>query len=427
MPRLRDLLSTDYTDENGWNGSRCATGAFIREYPCNPWSINRSFAVCAHPRLTASSRTPTPTCGAARLRALGCSRGAFVGRARRSLRAAHNRAGLQEQSCLPRNSAGVVLVALAFRQEMPTVAPAWKKAALWVAAAACALPWVSPPFALLAGLAFALFVGNTDLRRTAIVQKYLLQASVVGLGFGIHFDAVVRAGSTGVVLTVATIAGTLALGWLLGRWFAVERVTGQLISTGTAICGGSAIAAMGPVLGAEARTMSVALGCVFLLNAVALFVFPPLGHAVGLTPEQFGWWAAIAIHDTSSVVGAAAKFSPDALAIAVPVKLARALWILPLVAGAAWWQRRAGAKAAMPWFVLLFMAASLVATFIPAGAAIYPWLARGAKAGLAVTLFLIGASLSKSYLVGVGWRPFALGATLWLMVTVVSLAIVRAI
>lgn len=296
---------------------------------------------------------------------------------------------------------------------------------MWVCAAACALPWVTPPVALFAGLVFAVLVGNTDAKRAAKVQKYLLQASVVGLGFGIQFSAVVKAGSTGVVTTAVTLAATVGLGLAFARLFAVERTTGQLISTGTAICGGSAIAAMGPVLGAEARIMSVALGCVFVLNAVALFLFPAVGHAVCLTPEQFGYWSAIAIHDTSSVVGAAAKYSAASLAIAVPVKLARALWILPMVAVAAWFEKQRGAKAVIPWFVLLFIAASAVASFVPAGGAVYPHLVGAAKAGLAVTLFLIGASLSKENLRSVGWRPFAMGIALWLVVSVVSLVVIR--
>lgn len=308
---------------------------------------------------------------------------------------------------------------------MPPAAPTWKTPLLWLLAAACALPVVTPPTALFAGLVFALLVGNTDAARAAKVQKYLLQISVVGLGFGIQLDAVVRAGTTGMATTALTLVATLVAGAGLARWLAVERTTGQLISTGTAICGGSAIAAMGPVLGANARTMSVALGCVFVLNAVALFVFPAVGRAVGLDAVQFGYWAAIAIHDTSSVVGAAARFSPEALAVAVPVKLARALWILPLVLFAAWRAGRSGARAALPWFVLWFVVASALASWLPAGAAVYPWLVQAAKAGLAVTLFLIGASLSKEALRSVGWRPFVLGLALWLLVSGVSLWLVQ--
>jgi uncharacterized integral membrane protein (TIGR00698 family) len=292
---------------------------------------------------------------------------------------------------------------------------------LWICAAACALPWITPPIALLAGIVFALFVGNSDPKRASQVQKYLLQASVVGLGFGIHLTAVIKAGSTGVATTALTLVATMALGLLLARLFAVERTTGHLISTGTAICGGSAIAAMGPVLGAKPREMSIALGCVFVLNAVALFVFPSIGHWAELTPRQFGYWAAIAIHDTSSVVGAAARYAPESLDVAVPVKLARALWILPMVAIAALVERQRGAKATVPWFVLWFIVASAIASFLPAGAEVYRFLVLAAKAGLAVTLFLIGASLSREHLLAVGWRPFALGISLWLIVSAAAL------
>lgn len=306
-----------------------------------------------------------------------------------------------------------------------SASPDTKTLLLWALAASCVLPWVTPPAALFGGLVFALLLGNADPQRAAKVQKYLLQGSVVGLGFGIQLGAVVKAGSTGIVATALTLLATFGLGWVLARAFGVEKTAGNLITTGTAICGGSAIAAMGPVLGAQPREMSVSLGCVFVLNAVALFIFPGLGHWAGLTPEQFGWWAAIAIHDTSSVVGAAARFSPEALAVAVPVKLARALWILPLVAVAALLVRRQGGKTTVPWFVLWFVVASAVASFVPAGAEVYPWLVKAARAGLAVTLFLIGASLSRDNLLSVGWRPFAQGIALWVIVSAASLWAVR--
>jgi uncharacterized integral membrane protein (TIGR00698 family) len=308
---------------------------------------------------------------------------------------------------------------------MSVAVPAWKTALLWLLAAACAVPWVTPPVALFAGLVFALLVGPVDRARAGKVQKHLLQASVVGLGFGIKFGAVIKAGSTGVGATAASLVATLALGLSLARLFGVERTTGRLIATGTAICGGSAIAAIGPVLGAEAGAMSVALGCVFVLNAIALFVFPVVGHWAGLSPEQFGWWAAIAIHDTSSVVGAAARYSADALAVAVPVKLARALWILPLAAVAAVVAHRPGSKATIPWFIFLFIGASALASLFPGGEPVYGLLVQGAKAGLAVTLFLIGAGLSPASLRSVGWRPFAQGIVLWVIVSVVSLLLIR--
>jgi uncharacterized integral membrane protein (TIGR00698 family) len=308
---------------------------------------------------------------------------------------------------------------------MSAPAPTGKTVLLWIAAAACALPWVTPPLALFAGLVFAVLFGQVDRVRAGRVQRYLLQGSVVGLGFGIKFAAVIQAGSTGVAATAGSLIATLAVGLGLARLFGVERTTGRLIATGTAICGGSAIAAIGPVLGAEAGAMSVALGCVFVLNAIALFIFPVIGHWAGLTPVQFGWWAAIAIHDTSSVVGAAARYSAEALAVAVPVKLARALWILPLAAVAAVVVRRPGGKASIPWFIFLFIAASGAASLFAAGEPLYAVLVAAAKAGLAVTLFLIGAGLSPANLRSVGWRPFAQGIVLWIIVSVVALLVVR--
>src|SRR5882724_9393407 len=246
--------------------------------------------------------------------------------------------------------------------------------ALWGIALVCCLPWVSPPLGLLAGLLFAVVIGNPVPAATARFQRWLLPASVVGLGFGIKLDAVIRAGATGVCVTAVSLVLTMGLGWLLARWLRVGRVTGQLISTGTAVCGGSAIAAVGPVLDAQPNEMSVALGCVFILNAVALFAFPALGHWAHLSQLQFGTWAAIAIHDTSSVVGAAARFGPDALTTAISIKLARALWILPIVAVAAFLSRhagRGGGKTPVPWFVAYFLGASFLATLVPAAVEVW--------------------------------------------------------
>lgn len=295
---------------------------------------------------------------------------------------------------------------------------------LWGLAAACCLPGVTPPLALGIGLVLALTVGNPQPTLTAKVQQYLLQASVVGLGFGLQLDAVGRAGLTGAWVTALSLALTVLLGWGLAKLLKVERITGQLITTGTAICGGSAIAAMGPVLGASPREMSVSLGCVFILNAVALFVFPGIGHWAGLAPVDFGYWAAIAIHDTSSVVGAAARYGPEALATAVPVKLARALWILPLVVGAAMLARR-DTRPKVPWFVGLFLLASAMSTYLPAGEAAWGMLTFIARRGLTVTLFLIGAGLSREALREVGWRPFLQAVILWIIVSVVSLGVIR--
>jgi uncharacterized integral membrane protein (TIGR00698 family) len=289
----------------------------------------------------------------------------------------------------------------------------------------CATPWASPPIALALGLALALTVGNPFASRTSKPTKLLLQASVVGLGFGMNLQKVVQAGRAGILFTVATIAGTLLLGFLLGRAMHINHTTAHLISSGTAICGGSAIAAVGPVVGASDEEMSVALGTVFILNSVALFLFPPIGHQLGLTQTQFGIWAAIAIHDTSSVVGAAARFGAEALQIATTVKLARALWIVPLTLGTALAFKQRSTKIAVPWFILWFLVASVIRTYVNG-----PWdsVVYVARVGLTITLFLIGAGLSRKSIAAVGARPLLLGVILWIVISSVSLfAVMRLI
>ena len=285
----------------------------------------------------------------------------------------------------------------------------------------CLTPWASPPLALALGLALALTIGHPFPQRNAKATKILLQVSVVGLGFGMNLAKVVEAGRTGIVFTIVTIVGTLVLGWMVGRAMGVSRGTAHLISSGTAICGGSAIAAVGPVIDATDEEMSVSLGTVFILNAVALFIFPIIGHAVGLTQNQFGVWSAIAIHDTSSVVGAAAKYGAEALQIATTVKLTRALWIVPLALGTALLFKRKSARVTIPWFILFFLLASVARTYIAAPEIVWTTLVRIARAGLTVTLFLIGAGLSRKSLAAVGVRPLLLGVFLWIAISAVSL------
>jgi uncharacterized integral membrane protein (TIGR00698 family) len=282
----------------------------------------------------------------------------------------------------------------------------------------CATPWASPPIALALGLALALTVGNPFAARTSKPTKILLQASVVGLGFGMNLQKVVEAGRAGILFTIVTIAGTLILGYVIGRAIRISRTTSHLISSGTAICGGSAIAAVGPVINATDEEMSVALGTVFILNSIALFIFPPLGHRVGLTQTQFGVWAAVAIHDTSSVVGAAARFGAEALQIATTVKLARALWIVPLTIATAFAFKQKSTKIAIPWFILFFVVASVIRTYAHG-----PWdaIVYAARVGLTVTLFLIGASLSRKSIAAVGVRPMLLGVILWIVISTASL------
>ena len=300
-----------------------------------------------------------------------------------------------------------------------------RTAVFLVLAASCLTGWISPPLALALGLAFALTAGNPLPRLTQKSAKILLQASVVGLGFGMNLAMLWSAGRTGIGFTVGTITGTLLLGWCVGRLLRVESQTSTLVSCGTAICGGSAIAAVAGVIKADSRAISVALGTVFVLNAVALFLFPPLGHWLGLTQHQFGVWSAIAIHDTSSVVGAAAKYGDEALRVATTVKLVRALWIVPLALGLAFFTGRKGAKIAWPWFILFFVAAACVRTWLPQGEAVYGTLAKLARLGLTLTLFLIGAQLSREALRTVGWRALLQGAILWVVISIAGLLAVR--
>jgi uncharacterized integral membrane protein (TIGR00698 family) len=285
-------------------------------------------------------------------------------------------------------------------------------------------PWVSPPLALALGLLLAQTLGNPFPAQTRALTAQLLQYSVVGLGFGMNAHAAVQAGRQGLLFTIASIAGTLLLGFLLGRAFRLSRPLAHLISCGTAICGGSAIAAVAPVLQAKDEEVSVALGTVFILNALALFAFPFIGHALTLSQTQFGLWCAIAIHDTSSVVGAAAAYGNEALQVATTVKLARALWIVPVALGTGFLFRQQGVRSKVPYFILGFIAAMLLNTFVPALHALGPWLVALAKRGLTLTLFLIGAGLSMKTVRAVGLRPFGLGALLWLAVSVASLAVI---
>jgi uncharacterized integral membrane protein (TIGR00698 family) len=285
----------------------------------------------------------------------------------------------------------------------------------------CLFPFVSPPIALALGLLIGMTAGHPYPKQNRKWTKMLLQVSVVGLGFGMNLGKVVEAGRSGILFTIATIVGTLVLGFFVGRWLKLSTRTSHLISSGTAICGGSAIAAVGPVLNADEKEMSVALGTIFILNSIALFLFPMVGHLLGLTQMQFGIWSAIAIHDTSSVVGAAARYGQEALGIATTVKLARALWIVPLVILTSIIFKRKDSKITIPWFILLFLLASVIRTYVPPVADISEALVTIAKVGLTLTLFLIGAGLSLPMLKAVGARPLIHGVILWIAISLVSL------
>jgi uncharacterized integral membrane protein (TIGR00698 family) len=297
--------------------------------------------------------------------------------------------------------------------------------------AICVFPFVSTGAGLLLGLVFALAFGNPWPDRTRKVTSNLLALSVVGLGAGMDLRVVARVGAHGILYTIAGIATALAVGAILARLFGVGRNVGMLISVGTAICGGSAIAAVVPVLRPKEHETSVALGTVFLLNAVALFLFPVIGHVVGLRDAQFGLWSALAIHDTSSVVGAAVSWGGRAVEIATTVKLARALWIVPLTLAIAAWHRRANGeevrgKARRPWFVVGFLAAAAVVTYVPSLRPAGHVTAAIARQAMVLTLFLIGASLTRSSVRAVGVRPLLLGIALWIAVASLSLGAIAA-
>jgi len=283
---------------------------------------------------------------------------------------------------------------------------------------------VSPPLALALGLMFGFIFPHPFDQGAKKVSRYLLQASVVGLGFGMNLQDVIRAGRSGFVYTVAGISFTMVVGMALGAMLKMERTPAFLISTGTAICGGSAIAAVGPISGASDEQMAVSLGTVFVLNSVALLTFPAIGAALHLSQTQFGLWAALAIHDTSSVVGAAAKYGAVALAVGTTVKLARALWIVPMSLGAAL-VKHARAKIQWPWFIAWFCLAAVCNTYMPAGGAAYSLLSRAAKIGLTATLYLIGSGISIATLKKVGHRPLLLGVILWVLISTGSLWLIR--
>jgi len=295
--------------------------------------------------------------------------------------------------------------------------------------------WASPPTALVAGILFALLIGHPFAHWNHHVTKWLLQICVVLLGFGMNLPMVLRLGLNGSVFAAATIGATLLLGWWVGCRMALDSKTSTLISVGTAICGGSAIAAVSSVIGASEAEIAVSIGTIFLLNAVALYVFPLAGHLLHLSQAQFGLWAGVAIHDISSVVGAGMSYGPDALTTATAVKLSRTLWIVPLtlalafglagrnpaVAGVEVSRRNQHFKTTVPWFIGFFLLASLLRSYVPAISTWSPQLSEIARRGMILVLFLIGTSLSLRALRAVGWRTVVTGLTLWLFVSIASL------
>ncbi len=291
----------------------------------------------------------------------------------------------------------------------------------------CLTVWASPALALALGMALSLSIGHPFHRLGHRTAKVLLQICVVLLGLTMNLHAVLQAGADGAVFAVISIAVTLVAGYFLGRWLKIDSHASMLISVGTAICGGSAIAAVGTVLDAPEEQMTVAMGTVFLLNAVALFLFVPIGHALNLSQHQFGVWAGISIHDISSVVAACNRYGPLALTTGTAVKLSRALWIVPVSLAVAWVagrERRAAdpnhtgprGKIQIPWFIGLFLVACVVKNFVPGMQTVDPAISRISTVGLTLTLFLIGAGLSRRTLATVGFKPLLQGVLLWALI-----------
>lgn len=284
--------------------------------------------------------------------------------------------------------------------------------------------WVTPPVALFLGLLYALTCGQAHPKFNKKTSKYLLQYSVVGLGFGMNLHTSLASGKEGMTFTIISVVGTLLIGWFIGRKILkIDRNTSYLISSGTAICGGSAIAAVGPVLKAKDSEMSIALGTVFMLNAIALFLFPVVGHALNMSQHEFGTWAAIAIHDTSSVVGAGSAYGEEALKVATTIKLTRALWIIPVALATSFIFKSKGRKISIPWFIFFFVLAMVVNTYLLGE---YPELgetiSRFARKTLTITMFFIGASLSVDVLKAVGIKPMLQGLLLWVVISLSTLA-----
>ena len=302
--------------------------------------------------------------------------------------------------------------------------PIIRKTIFLIAAIASLTPFIEPPLALFLGIVLAQLIGHPYEKYNHRATGLLLKISVVGLGFGMNAIVAAQAGKQGILFTIASISLTFLIGLAAGKLMAVNKKTAILISTGTAICGGSAIAAVAPVIGAKENEISVSLATVFILNSMALLIFPPIGNWFHLSQSQFGMWAAIAIHDTSSVVGAAHKFGAQALQIATTVKLERALWIIPVSFIMALAFKSSKNKIKIPWFIFFFVVAMFLNTFLPQIHQLDQMIVFAAKRGLTLTLFLIGAGLTRNALKTVSLRPMVLGVLLWVMISVSSLIVI---
>lgn len=285
----------------------------------------------------------------------------------------------------------------------------------------CLTSFISSPIALALGFLLAVFIGNPFEKNLHSYIHLLLQISIVGLGFGLKLDEALQAGKTGFSLTIASIISVMVLGYFLGKIFKLDKPLSYLISVGTAICGGSAIAATSPIIKPETRQISLALAIIFTLNSLALFIYPAIGYLLDLSQEQFGLWCAIGIHDTSSVVGAASKYGDEALKTATTVKLARALWIIPVSIITMFIFKNKGTKIKIPWFIGWFILAILLNTYLPFPDNLTSIVTGFAKSGLNLTLFLIGSTLSVRTLKTIGFRPLAAAVILWIAISAGSL------
>lgn len=302
--------------------------------------------------------------------------------------------------------------------------PTLTKVLFIIAMVLCVSGYISSPVALVGGFLFTYFLGHPFLSLNSKAVNWLLKIAVVGLGFGMNLVETVNAGKDGFMLTVFSITITLVLGYFLGRLLKMNRKGTHLISSGTAICGGSAIAAVAPVINASEKDISISLGVIFLLNSIALIVFPPLGHLFGLSQHQFGLWCAIAIHDTSSVVGAAYTFGEEALKVATTVKLARALWIIPLSLLSVFLFKGKGKSVKIPYFIFLFILAIIINSYLPIPEIITEGITTVSKSLLVLTLFLIGAGLSLEKIKSAGWKPMILGTSLWVFISISSIFVI---
>ncbi len=291
--------------------------------------------------------------------------------------------------------------------------------------------FISPALSLFCGVIYAITFGNIFEQYSSKLSSYLLKIAVVGLGFGMNLMDSLKASSDGIIFTIFSVIAVMLIGAFFSKLLKIDRKAGYLISAGTAICGGSAIAAVSPVIKAKANDTSLSLAVIFILNAIAMIIFPYIGKLLELGQNEFGMWAAIAIHDTSAVVGAAKTYGEQALQVATTVKLSRALWIIPLslISIPIFKSENNGqsGKISIPWFILLFIIAMIINTYFPLNDIFSQTIKIGSHKLLSLTLFLIGSRLSIEAIKSAGFKPILLGITLWVFISLVSLIVILAL